>query len=234
MSDSMRCCIWMSAGLVAYKLCDRDYDCESCPFDAAMRGTEATTRHSNGSETLPPPFPADRWYHPAHLWVRRAGAGRVRIGLDAFAAQLITNLDHVLLPPPGTPVRRDAPLCWIHDDGQVVPLRSPVTGRILVTHARLRHQPELLTDDPYGEGWMFEIRLREDVGGQDGALLTATVARDRAREHQSVLDDAVRSFAAAPVAGVGPTLQDGGVRLSDARSVLGPHRYYRVISAFLV
>ena len=110
MSESMRCCIWMSAGLVAYKLCHRDYACESCPFDAAMRGAEAATRRSNGTEPAPPPFPGDRWYHPAHLWVRREGANRVRVGIDAFAAHLLADLDRVMLPPPGTPVRRDAPL----------------------------------------------------------------------------------------------------------------------------
>lgn len=31
-------CVWMSAGLVAFKLCDREGECESCPFDQAMRG----------------------------------------------------------------------------------------------------------------------------------------------------------------------------------------------------
>lgn len=54
-------CVWMSAGLVAYKLCDRGFECESCPFDQAMRGA------------LPP--------GPARLGrVEGAGAGRTRRG----------------------------------------------------------------------------------------------------------------------------------------------------------
>lgn len=45
-ADSLPC-IWMSAGLLSYRLCDREYDCEHCPLDAALRGA-------------PPPPPADR------------------------------------------------------------------------------------------------------------------------------------------------------------------------------
>jgi len=234
MSDPMRCCIWMSAGLVAYKLCDREYDCENCPFDAAMRGAEAETRRANGATSVAPPFPADRRYHPAHLWVRRMEGGRVRVGVDAFAARLLASVDRVFLPPPGTPVRHDTPLCWLHDDGQVVALRAPVTGRVTVTHGRLRRDPRLIAEDPYGEGWLFEVRLREDAEETDDALLSASVARERAREHQQALDSAVRSFAASPCPEAGPTLQDGGVPLDEPRAVLGPFRYYRVISAFLV
>ena len=40
-------CVWMSAGLIAYKLCDQDFECERCLFDWAMRGT-----HPDGSEEL--------------------------------------------------------------------------------------------------------------------------------------------------------------------------------------
>ena len=40
--DDDRRCVWMCAGLVAWKLCDRDFDCEHCPFDRAMRGGDAS------------------------------------------------------------------------------------------------------------------------------------------------------------------------------------------------
>jgi glycine cleavage system H protein len=231
MSGSMPC-IWMSAGLVAYKLCDREYACEGCPFDAAMRGSEL--RPSKVAEPLDPPFPGDRRYHSGHLWVRRVGRERVRVGIDAFAGRLLSAVDGVILPPPGTPVRRDAALCWVHDGTEVVPLRSPVTGRITVTHGLVRHRPTLLHEDPYGDGWLFEVRTRPRTAS-DGDLLDADAARDVSRDQQRELDREVRAFAVAPSIGeAGPTLQDGGVPFGDPRTILGPRRYYRTISAYLV
>lgn len=236
MSSSMPC-IWMSAGLVAYKLCDREFACEGCPFDAAMKGTEF--RHTPVAAPPDPPFPDDRRYHSGHLWVRRVGRRRVRVGLDAFGARLLAAIDGVILPPPGTPIRRDAALCWIHDGAELVPLRSPVTGRITVTHGLVRHRPSLLADDPYGQGWLFEIRTRTASPAHpvddDLTLLDAASARAGAREQQRALDRDVRAFAVAASTGeAGPTLQDGGVPFGEPRTVLGPRRYYRTISAYLV
>jgi glycine cleavage system H protein len=161
------------------------------------------------------------------------------VGVDAFGGRLLSAIDGVILPPPGTPIRRDAALCWIHDGSDVVPLRSPVTGRIAVTHGLVRHRPSLLADDPYGDGWLFEIRVRTDSGTRPTAsindLLDAETARERARDQQRALDREVRTFAVAGSTGeAGPTLQDGGLPFGDARAVLGPRRYYRTISAYLV
>ena len=236
MSGSMPC-IWMSAGLVAYKLCDREYACEGCPFDAAMRG--ADLRHPPAAAPPDPPFPEDRRYHSGHLWVRRTGRGRVRVGVDAFGGRLLAAIDGVILPPPGTPIRRDAALCWVHDGADVVPLRSPVTGRITVTHGLVRHRPTVLSDDPYGDGWLFEVRVRTGTGAGPAAAMTGLLdghaARDRARDQQRALDREVRAFAVAGSTGeAGPTLQDGGLPFGDPRAILGTRRYYRTISAYLV
>jgi glycine cleavage system H protein len=234
MSDSMPC-IWMSAGLVAYKLCDREYDCESCPFDAAMRGCSTDVETP---PVIPPPpepeFPSDRRYHHGHLWVRSVGGGRVRVGLDAFAAALLRGPGTFLLPSPGTPARRDLALAWLHEQDELVPLRAPLTGRVVVTHGLARHRPELVFDDPYGEGWLFELKARERAPVRRRSLLDARGIRDRSARQQADLDDEVRSFVHRSSLGPGPTLQDGGARAHDPRAVLGSRRYYRIISAFLI
>lgn len=46
-------CIWMSAGLVAYKLCDRGFECDGCPFDRAMRGALPPVRVGRGPNAGP-------------------------------------------------------------------------------------------------------------------------------------------------------------------------------------
>lgn len=234
MPESMPC-IWMSAGLVAYKLCDREYACETCPFDAAMRGCSAADVPAveAGVDLPEPEFPADRRYHPGHLWVRSVGGGRVRVGLDAFAAELLQGPGTFLLPSPGTPVRRDAALFWIHDEGEVAPLRAPLTGRVAVTHGLARHRPEVVFRDPYGDGWLFEFRVRDTARERNRDLLSAAAIRDLSERQRAELNGEVREFVRSAAAGSGPTLQDGGVFLRDPRSVMGPRRYYRIVSAFL-
>lgn len=238
MPDSMPC-IWMSAGLVAYKLCDREYDCESCPFDAAMRGCAATTPTVPTPTDMPEPeFPGDRHYHRGHLWVRSVGSCRVRIGLDAFGAELLRRAlcgtGALLLPRPGTPARAGHPLCWIHDEAEIVALRSPITGRVTVTHGLVRHRPELLFEDPYGDGWLAELRVGARAAERNRALLGPARIRELSLEQRNALGDAVHTFVQAAGVGVGPTMQDGGESTRDPRTVLGARRYYEVISAFLI
>ena len=66
-------CVWMSAGLIAYRLCDREFDCDGCPLDLALRGVSPTTQSDN--RTAVPAhhaaeFPEDRVYSTGHLWLQ--------------------------------------------------------------------------------------------------------------------------------------------------------------------
>jgi hypothetical protein len=62
-------CLWTTAGVLAYRLCDLEYDCDHCPLDAALRGAarraDAAPMATGGFE-----FPADRRYHAGHGWMR--------------------------------------------------------------------------------------------------------------------------------------------------------------------
>ena len=104
-------CVWMTAGMVAYKLCTRDYDCENCPLDVALRGADNVSRVETGAGTHPAPvtgekqstsarwdFPADRRYHACHSWVLPLSGRRVRCGVDAFAAHLLGQVTSVVFP----------------------------------------------------------------------------------------------------------------------------------------
>lgn len=68
-------CVWMSAGLVAYKLCDRNFECEGCPFDLAMRGARAALpRALPRTRPRAPGWDAAGWADPAAGVARRAAA----------------------------------------------------------------------------------------------------------------------------------------------------------------
>ena len=122
-------CVWMSAGLLTYKLCDRDFDCDHCPLDAALRGRH---RDSDGVVPLSGPslsdmlFPADLLYSAGHCWVgRMSNGGKLRCGLDAFAAALIGHVEEVSWSVAGS-AGESASACEIDVGLGTVSLRLPL------------------------------------------------------------------------------------------------------------
>lgn len=221
-------CIWMSAGLVRYKLCDREFDCEHCPLDAALRGEPGWqgSDHPHADEARRAlTFPEDRRYSPGHLWVQERGEACC-VGLDAVATALV-GIPHRLKWSDGTGAVRagDAVLSLDLPYGSL-PLAAPVGGRALRRNASLERMPELLAQDPYGAGWLFEI---EGVGPAAARAVDAPMALEQAR-----LD--LRHFRRRAALGlltdtdsVGTTMADGGEALTDVRRMLGPQRYLALI-----
>jgi hypothetical protein len=121
-------CVWMIAGLLTYRLCDRGYECERCPLDAAIRGVDLAPP-AQGAGDAPVPSPAwgirdDRRYHPAYGWVETLEDGRFRWGIDGLMARLLDRITSVVLPAPSTELQQGQIACWLLDDGELVPLRE--------------------------------------------------------------------------------------------------------------
>ena len=223
-------CVWMTAGLLSYRLCDRNYECERCPLDAAIRGVELPPR-ADPVEAGPPAsawgIRDDRRHDPAYGWVAEAGEGRLRWGLDGLTARLLDRLSSVVLPAVGTQLVRGQAACWLMDDGELVPLRAPVSATVIATNHAVQRDPGLITSSPYEDGWLVELRSRCAIGALpglcDAASRTESAARQVARLHRAAL----RYLHADP--GVGPTAQDGGQRITDLRHSLGTRRYHELV-----
>jgi len=227
-------CVWMTAGLVSYKLCDREYDCEHCALDAALRGVEVTPEHSDDAVAAPPTereFRTGRSYAHSHCWVLNLGEGRVRCGLDVFAAHLLRHVTSVVLPTHESRLQRDRAAFWLMDDARLIPLRSPVTGAVLRGNRRVQANPGLIAASPYDEGWLLEIQCRDHARDRK-SLLTADQMRQHTAQQIARLDERVARYTAQDDT-VGPTLQDGGERMIELRKLLGPDRYHGLVMSLL-
>jgi glycine cleavage system H protein len=225
----------MAAGMVAYKLCDRGFDCENCPLDAALRGDvpprpDQQTHGPDGAELLE--FPVDRRFHPSHTWAMAVDDRTVRCGVDMFAAQLLPRVRSVVLPARSTRVHKGRVGFWVVDDGELIPLRAPVSGRVTTRNPALRGEPGLLAVSPYDDGWLLEIRCYQGLKQLDG-LMGPEQIRARAGEQRRELDKQATSHGNKARDRVGATLPDGGQRLTDLREILGPDRYRRLIVKIL-
>jgi len=224
-------CIWMTAGVVSYKLCDREYDCERCPLDKALRSgaTDEDPAEALGPAALE--FRNDRKYHSGHTWVQSVAQGRVRCGIDAFAARLLRPLTSVILPATDSRLHQGQVGCWLASNSELVPLRSPLSGMVIRRNSTLQATPGLATSSPYETGWLFDLALSDPK--EQRRLISADKSRRQAETQLKKLHERAAKSIERDRPAVGATLPDGGTRLIDLRLVLGRRRYLHLILPFL-
>ncbi len=255
-------CIWVDAGLVSYKLCDRDFECEDCQFDQVMRQqSRRSSKTPPGSKSLPneeesiaatstyrdalttlvngflsnctsSQLPGDRLYSKNHVWVKKTGNENYRIGLDRYVVSLFSDTWSVILPQTGTASRRGAPLSWIILEDGTVLVRSPLGGKISKSNFQLRESPSLLNSDPYESGWICEVS-EVDRKSIESSFFDDSSARAYYDNQFSELGNSIVSDLEHKSDHVGMTMMDGGTKLKDLNDILGPQRYVSILKRLL-
>ena len=101
--------------------------------------------------------PADRKYTAEHEWAKISG-DVVRVGITDFAQSALGDIVFVTLPSAGTDVQAGQAFGEVESTKSVSDLCAPVSGTVVAANTALESAPELLNSDPYGEGWIVEIR----------------------------------------------------------------------------
>lgn len=123
-------------------------------------------------------YPDDLRYHPEHDWARIEGDEAV-LGITWFAQDSLGELVHVEAPAVGDATTKDAAYAEVESVKAVSDVIAPLSGEILAVNQRVLDEPELVNDDPYGEGWLVRVRLSDpdEAGGLlDAAAYRALVA----------------------------------------------------------
>jgi glycine cleavage system H protein len=104
--------------------------------------------------------PDDRRYTREHEWARKDN-GSVRVGITDYAQDALGDIVYVDLPGPGTEVKAMQPFGEVESTKSVSDLFSPVSGTITERNTRLEDSPELINQDPHGDGWMVAIDMAD-------------------------------------------------------------------------
>ena len=112
---------------------------------------------------MPVNFPADLKYTKEHEWARDEGAGRVRVGITDFAQDALGDVVYVDVPEVGTEVRAGQSFGEVESTKSVSDVYSPVTGRVIERNGGLEDRPELVNEDPYGDGWIVAIEVPDNA-----------------------------------------------------------------------
>lgn len=115
--------------------------------------------------------PEDLKYTAEHEWIREGDDGVIRIGITDFAQEQLGDIVYVHLPDLGTDVDAGAPMGELESTKSVSDLFAPVSGQIVARNESLDASPELCNSDPYGDGWIAEIRVSDP--SQLSGLLSA-------------------------------------------------------------
>ncbi len=113
-------------------------------------------------------YPEDLRYTAEHEWVRASG-DIVRIGITAFAQEALGDVVYVSLPSVGDTVSAGDSCGEVESTKSVSDLYSPLGGEVTGVNEALDTAPELVNSDPYGEGWMYELRV-DDPAAVEGLL----------------------------------------------------------------
>jgi glycine cleavage system H protein len=120
--------------------------------------------------------PDELRYSAEHEWARPLDDGsRVRIGITDYAQDALGDVVYVDLPDVGTIVAANESIGELESTKSVSEMYAPVAGSVSAVNDALADNPQLLNEDPYGEGWLCEIDLAPASGFD--ALMDATAYR---------------------------------------------------------
>ena len=121
--------------------------------------------------------PDDLRYTAEHEWVRSGEAGAVRVGITAYAQGELGDVVYVSLPAVGERVVAGTSCGEVETTQSVSDLYAPLDGVVTASNEHLEGSPELVNSDPYGEGWLLE--LRPDDASAATSLLDAAAYRSQ-------------------------------------------------------
>ncbi|MBX3119472.1 MAG: glycine cleavage system protein GcvH [Fimbriimonadaceae bacterium] len=112
--------------------------------------------------------PSDLKYTPTHEWIRVDG-DVATIGITEFAQSELGDIVYVDLPNVGRAVNAAEAIGSVESVKTVSDIYSPLGGEIVETNEALGARSELVNSDPYGDGWMFKVKVG-DAAAFDGLL----------------------------------------------------------------
>ena len=151
--------------------------------------------------------PQNRSYHPGHCWLMRERKNVVRVGVDEFAAALIGKVEKLSLPGPGQWLRQGQSALGFYREGEEAQMISPTEGEVLEVNAEVMHNPALLREDPYGQGWLLTLNVPDEVSTSRNLLPKGLIAE--------WMRDAVERLYARQPGLAGAVAADGGRPVED-------------------
>ena len=124
--------------------------------------------------------PAELKYSKEHEWLRKEADGTYTVGITEHAQELLGDMVFVDLPDVGKTVEAGDDCAVAESVKAASDIYAPIGGEIVAVNDALGDSPELVNNEPYGEGWIFRIKASDE--SEVAALLDASA-------YESLLED---------------------------------------------
>jgi glycine cleavage system H protein len=139
--------------------------------------------HSAAMGGLNLPFPGDLHYFVEHqVWARLEADGLATVGITSLGIQLAGEIYMCRPKTIGSAVEQGRSIAVVELAKSIVSVKSPLSGSVVAVNPRLTAQPELVHLDPYGEGWLAQLRLA-DVDAELAALVHGDAVAPAMQHH---------------------------------------------------
>jgi glycine cleavage system H lipoate-binding protein len=101
--------------------------------------------------------PTSNFLHRGHTWVALESASRVRLGLDDFSQKVLGPANKINLPKIGQQINGNEPFLTLGRQREKAKVLAPLDGIIEAVNPKIGARPEVVHDDPYGDGWLFVV-----------------------------------------------------------------------------
>ncbi|GMT41412.1 MAG: glycine cleavage system H protein [bacterium] len=113
--------------------------------------------------------PQELKYTKSHEWVLAGEDGQATIGITDYAQEVLGDMVFIELPEIDKELVAGDECSVVESVKAASDVYAPIAGRVVAINERLADAPELINEDPYGEGWMFRLQI-EDVSELDGLM----------------------------------------------------------------
>ncbi len=115
-------------------------------------------------------YPKDFFFTQDHEWLKIEG-DEALVGITDFAQKQLGDVVYVELPAVGTQLEAHQTIGVVESVKAVSDIYSPVSGEVIAVNEELNNSPELLNQDPHGQGWIIRLKLKDK--GEVERLMTA-------------------------------------------------------------
>ncbi len=250
-------CIWMEAGIIDYKLCDRNYDCEHCPFDKIMKsgqdlqkvddeinfrpsasvGITSQSKPARKRTRIPNrrlfqlpniQFSTDNYYGYHYWYARPKSANDVMLGLSNLAISLLPTIKDVITPNCSANISKGQTLCWLVLNEGTICLPAPVSGKITRTNQELHNDLNLKEKCSGDKLWFVEI-YSKNLGHELECLLKGEKAKSFLHSQRADAKEKLLFFLNYEQTELGQTMQDGGNQIYNIEEMFGQEKYFQFL-----
>lgn len=237
-NDDMKC-VWMTSGIISYKLCSLDFTCEECEFDRVMHTAASPNIQKQGingpltAETQSVGPSSNRldgslFYHKNHCWIKVVNPYEVVIGINGIMAKLMSGIRTVVLPRIGDQVLKNQVFAHIMLDKHIVPLIMPVNGEVIAVNAALEKQPGLLRTEFCEKGWLVTVKA-DNLEKELRTLTFGSKAMSWYRAKDKSINEAIFAACNTNREHLGATMYDGGELALNASELLTSEQFSTVL-----